>query len=81
MDHEDLAAPGGHVMENMAEPASPVRVSPPRASPAPVSPVRTTDPLQPTAASTEDVEITGIGFSAPTEPVVLTRHTAKEEKF
>ena len=31
MDHEDLAAPGGDAMENTAEPASPVRVSPPRA--------------------------------------------------
>ena len=81
MDQEDLAAPGGDVMENTAEPASPVRVCPPRASPAPISLVRTADPLQPTAASSADVGITGLGFSAPTEPVTLARHTAKEEKF
>ena len=81
MDHEDLAAPGGDVMENTAEPASPVRVSPPQASPAPISLVRTADPLQPTATSTEDVNITGIGFSAPTEPFSLARHTAKEEEL
>ena len=81
MDRDDVAAPGGDDMENTGEPASPVRVSPPRASPAPVSPVPTAVPLQPTAASSADVEITGLSFTAPTEPVTLARHTAKEEKF
>ena len=81
MDRDDIAAPGGDNMENTAEPASPVRVSPPRASPAPVSPVPTAVPLLPTAASSADVEVAGLGFTAPTEPVTLARHTAKEEKF
>ena len=84
MDREDLAAPGDDPMENPAEPASPIRTSPARVSPAPASPVHNhpataADPPRPTAAPTDDVEITGIGFTTPAEPVILARHTAKEE--
>ena len=81
MDHDYTAAPEGTNAEDVLEPASPVRANPPQNSPAPASPARTATPSQPVAASSPDIQITGTGFTAPAEPIVLAKHTAKAEKL
>ena len=81
MDDDYIAAPENTNVEDVIEPASPVRVSPPRASPAPASPARTAAPSQPTTTSSPDVQVTGTGFTAPAEPIILAKHTAKAEKL
>ena len=81
MDHDYVAAPEDTNVEDVLEPASPVRASPPRNSPAPASPARTAAPSQPAAASSPDIQITGTGFTAPAEPIILAKHTAKAEKL
>ena len=68
MDHEVFVDQGNDPMDHDLEPASPARASPAHAS-----------PTKQTAASTGDVEITGTGFTAPGEPVTLSKHTAKDE--
>ena len=81
MDHDYTAAPEATNTEDVLEPANPVRASPPQNSPAPASPVHTAAPSQPNTASSPDVQITGTGFTAPAEPIVLAKHTAKTGKL
>ena len=80
MDHNYATAPENPNAEDVHEPASPARANPPRTSPAPASPVHTATP-QPAAASSPDIQITGTGFTAPAEPIILAKHTAKAEKL
>ena len=80
MDHTYATAPENPNTENVHEPASPARANPPRTSPAPASPVHTATP-PPAAAPSPDVQITGTAYTAPAEPTVLAKHTAKAEKL
>ena len=68
MDHEVFVDQGSAPMDRDVDPANPVR-----ASTAPASLAKHT------ATSTEDVEITGIGYTTPREHVALSKHTAKDE--
>ena len=77
MDH--TTAPENPNTENVREPASPARANSPRTSPAPASPVHTATP-PPTTASPE-FQVTGTAYTAPAEPTVLAKHTAKAEKL
>ena len=56
------------------EPAAPNRASPVRGTDTPPSPAKTTE------GQGDDVIITGMGHSSPGHPVILARHSAKEER-
>ena len=56
------------------EPAAPNRASPVRGTDPPSSPAKTTE------GQGDDVIITGMGHSSPGHPVILGKHSAKEER-
>ena len=56
------------------KPADPIRASPVRATDTPPSPVKTT------GGQGDDVIITSMGHSSPGHPVILAKHSAKEER-
>ena len=56
------------------EPAAPNRASPVRGTDTPSSPAKTTE------GQGDDVIITGMGHSSPGHPVILAKHSAKEER-
>ena len=56
------------------EPAAPIRASPVRVTSTPPSPTKTT------GGPRDDVIITGMGHSSPGHPVILAKHSAKEER-
>ena len=78
MDH--ATAPENPNTENVHEPASPARADPPQTSTARASPVHTATP-PPATAPSPDVQITGTAYTAPAEPAILAKHTAKAEKI
>ena len=56
------------------EPAVPIQASPVRVTSTPPSPVKTT------GGQGDDVIIIGMGHSSPGHPVILAKHSAKEER-
>ena len=41
--------------------------------------IKLPSPIKPTKTKADDVIITGLGYSAPGNPTVLSKHSAKEE--
>ena len=56
------------------EPAAPIQASPVRVTSTPPSPTKTT------GGPVDDVIITGMGHNSPGHPVILAKHSAKEER-
>ena len=45
----------------------------------PARPIKPASPAKPAEEKTDDVVVTGFGFTAPGQPTILSKHNAKEE--